>query len=873
MRSRRSGAFWMILAVAALAWPQGAAGAGEERVLSDFEGPASLRVIEGRDKISLVAEHATQGKQAGKVPPGFTIVCGGWTGLPADWSPYDELRLDVFNPGKAATVSLWISDGSSEYYDRHNNALPLREGANTLAIPVGGLWRGEKGSGKFLDARKIAQLVIILPKEGADAYYLDNFRLARGAGRMEQLLLVGFEEGEKARAKWSVTDWPEDQPGKSAASAVSEHATEGTRSLKFEFREAGGALVLDGVPPDWSGYDTLLIDCFNASPAAAKISGWVRDEASKDGDYWQRHNYQMNVRPGASTLEFTIGGLWRGEKGSGKFLDMRKIDSLCLGAKGVTLFFDNIRLVKGSDQADLEGMRKFDFGPDGSPNFPGFTAVTPGSAYSKERTFGWVGGGVMDGRNHEQPDSLQCDFVRLSSGARFAVDLPDGDYIVHLSMDVPGFWDYPGWNTRIVEAGGQEVVRQVMTDAEFLRDCFFRYQDAEDLPGGDIWQRYVGDRFKPKVFPVTVKGGRLEFTFRGDAWALTPAWMVLYPKARAEEGAKWIQQLDARRKKSFYNAYAEVVRPADPKPETSADEQKAGFVLFSRPIDQSVHYNSAPGAVPGDSRTVAADLAACPGEYESFDFAIYPLKDCGDLAVKAGDLQGPGGHTIPASALRVRAIRYKFARIGGRITSSFEYRPALLVDFQSWPIIRDVTRRFWVTLHVPPDAAAGQYQGKLTLSLGGAAREVPVRLQVYPFKLDDPKMSIGMYGGAGPRAGAGWTPSMQKEFRLDERTEEVLRDQKEHGMTAVTPLAPALRGIKDGKAEFDFAAADRCMELLRKLGYRHECFTYASMFQVREGDPEKECRDRFGLPLEQAIRAAYDELARHAKEKNWLPVA
>ncbi|MFB3892570.1 MAG: glycoside hydrolase domain-containing protein [Phycisphaerae bacterium] len=847
--------------------------AGDELVLCDFEAADGMKVVEGRAKVELVTDHATRGKKSGKVAPGFVLVAGTWTSLPADWSGYDELRLDVFNPGKAGSVAVWISDGKSDYYERHNNSLNLREGANTLTIPVGGLWRGEKGSGKFLDTKKIMQLVMTFPKEGADAYYLDNFRLVKGAGKVQTQLLLGFEEGQKAAAKWSLEDWPENKPGKSVATAVAEHATEGKTALKVEYRPDGGALAVENVPQDWSGFDTLEIDCFSTAEAPIKISGWVRDEESKDGDYWKRHNYQMNVRPGQSTIQFAVGGLYRGEKGSGKFLDTKKMVSFCIGAKGVTLFLDNIRLVKGTEEVAVEGIRKFDFGPAGSPNFPGFTPVQPDTSYAKDRGFGWVGGGTRDPRNYEQPDSLCCDFIRVDNGVKFAVDVAPGKYTVHIMLDTPGFWEYMPFGHRAIEANGKEVFKQDVTNAEFLKDWFFRYQDIEDLPGTDIWQRYVGDRFKARTFDVDAPDGKVELKFLGDTWGLTPSFMVLYPTSQAEAGKKWMEQLDARRKGMFNNAYAEVVRKADAKPTASPEEEKAGFILFSRGLDREVTYNSAPGADTSDTREPKFDAASCAGEYESFSFSIFPLKACGDLALSISDLAGPDGKKIPASAFRQRAIRYKFTRIGGRITSSYQYQPWLLVDFKAWPITAGVTRQFWLTLHVPADAAPGKYAGKIAVSLNGRTRDIPVALEVHPFKLDEPKMSIGMYGGSHPSGGGYWPADLQKEFRLDERTEEVYRDQREHGMTAVTPPAAAFKGFKDGKAVFDYTEIDKAMALLRKLGFDHECFTYAAMFRVREGDVEKACQAEYGMPLEQAIKLAYEELGRHAKEKNWLPMA
>jgi hypothetical protein len=325
------------------------------------------------------------------------------------------------------------------------------------------------------------------------------------ADDVKTMLLLGFEDGQQAKVKWSANE-----PGKSVATVVADHATEGKKALKIEFIKEGGSFSMTDVPADWSEYDMLAIDCFNPSDHAVVISGWFSDEVSRGGDYWKRHNYDMNVQAGQSTIEFPIGRLYRGEKGSSQFLDPHKMVASSITANGVTLFLDNIRLVKGSQEVAVDGLRKFDFGPTNSPNFPGFTPVHPDSAYAADKGFGWVGSNNFDGRNYEQPDSLTCDFIRLSDGQKFAVDVPNGKYVVHIMLDTPSYWEVTQFNTRKLLANGKEVFTQTISNEEFLKDWFFRYQDTEDIPGTDVWQKYVGDRYQPKTFEVDVTNGKIE---------------------------------------------------------------------------------------------------------------------------------------------------------------------------------------------------------------------------------------------------------------------------------------------------------------------------------------------------------------------------
>jgi hypothetical protein len=840
------------------------ASGSDELMLCDFETPDSLKLIEARQSVQLVSEHATQGVKSGKVPPGFKIYSNAGAGFPSDWSSYDQLHLDIYNPGDPCALSLWIADtAGNDYLQRHNNMMMLKTGPNTLTIPVGGLYRGEKGSGKFLDSHAIQQLLIILPSQVADGFFLDNFRLIKGTGNgnVKTTVLLSFEDAQHEGAKWHIEDWPEDKPGKSKTTVVDEHVTDGKKALKVDFRAEGSGLHIDNLAiSDWSGFDTLEIDCFNTSEGLSTVEGWFADDESvkTDNAYQKRHNYQSNLAAGASTLRFSVGGLWRGEKGSGSYLDPKTMKAFCICTNNSSIIFDNVRLVKGTNEIVVPGMKKFNFGPAISPTFPGFTKVQKDTAYNAQQGFGWLGSMPFDAREYEHPDSLVGHFVRCNNGDTFAVDLPNGDYGVYAILDCTQYYEYIGFHTRSIEAQGKVVVNETVTPEQFLKDFVFLHQDDEDLPGTDIWERYIQTHFRPKTFVAHVNDGQLKITFKGDTWGLTLSTLVIYPSASVDSAKRWLGQLEQRRRDEFNTNFVEVVRKPDPKPELSPAEQSAGYVLFSRELNQEISYSSAPGAVTSDTRDPKIAWLATPGEYTSGNFAIYPLKDCGKLSISATDLTGPNGK-IPASAVRTRVIRYKMKRIGGRITSAYQYCPWLLCDFTDVPIPAKITRRFWITCKVPDGTPAGTYTGGLSVTIAGSTRTIPISLEVLPLKLDEPTMSIGMYGGTYLTAGG----------NLD----EVLLDQKEHGMTAIMPSAPPLDQIQNGKAIFSFAQTDKEMEMIKKLGFHLPCFTYARMFNVREGDMEAECQRNYHMNLESAIKTAYEELAAHAKEKNWLPMA
>jgi photosystem II stability/assembly factor-like uncharacterized protein len=98
--------------------------AAGERLLSDFEDANSLRLWGKPDNAHLVDEHATQGKQALKITLSKGLTSGSWSRLPRDWSKYDHLRLDFFNPGESIRLAVRFKDGTGKGYDLWNYSVP-----------------------------------------------------------------------------------------------------------------------------------------------------------------------------------------------------------------------------------------------------------------------------------------------------------------------------------------------------------------------------------------------------------------------------------------------------------------------------------------------------------------------------------------------------------------------------------------------------------------------------------------------------------------------------------------------------------------------------------------------------------------------------
>jgi hypothetical protein len=111
--------------------------------------------------------------------------------LPRDWSGFDALEVDIYcDTAAPVSLSVLIGDAAwqekSTYWNRYNGTFSPRPGANTISIPLGGLYRGEVGSRyndlkTSIDPAAIVRLDLGFTPAGETAgfVYLDNLRLTR----------------------------------------------------------------------------------------------------------------------------------------------------------------------------------------------------------------------------------------------------------------------------------------------------------------------------------------------------------------------------------------------------------------------------------------------------------------------------------------------------------------------------------------------------------------------------------------------------------------------------------------------------------------------------------------------------------------------
>jgi len=146
-----------VVAIAATLLLAALARADETITLCDFKDEAGLKAWEfNAGTPRLVEDAALPGRKALEIafdPAGpYQPAYMSWRRVRRDWSGYDALVLDVFNPGAEPIAGSFLvadqawADQGNTYWNRHNESRTLAPGRTRWVISVGGLYRGEAGS-------------------------------------------------------------------------------------------------------------------------------------------------------------------------------------------------------------------------------------------------------------------------------------------------------------------------------------------------------------------------------------------------------------------------------------------------------------------------------------------------------------------------------------------------------------------------------------------------------------------------------------------------------------------------------------------------------------------------------------------------------
>jgi hypothetical protein len=382
-------------------------------------------------------------------------------------------------------------------------------------------------------------------------------------------------------------------------------------------------------------------------------------------------------------------------------------------------------------------IKRLDFGPKGSQAWPGFDPVSPGTIHTAEKGMGWIGGRQPVGIERPLPDDLARTII-TGPGLQFAMDLEDGDYRAWLLIGDSGLGDsiIPTNVNWSVKAGGREVLGYHPDVKTWYNTVVFRNFNDWWVPGVDIYKRFISPQYAENTIPLAVTGGRAILEFDG----LPLGAMVVYPAGMESEMRRELDRLREDRRRNV-----EILLSA-PKRETPAGigavDKKRGYVLFAPPASREI----LPTAAPLDGEVVKRiGTSLAPGETRPVSFAVYPMKNLGDVSVTVSDLRAAGGGAILSAAVEVAVVRYM-----EEMTDDNEYHyavtPRVIQPRNPMPVPGDVATRWWLTIRAPGDAAPGDYVGRISFAPRMArAATLELEVKVLPIKLGPTPITAGLY--------------------------------------------------------------------------------------------------------------------------------
>ena len=210
------------------------------KVLNSFESENDLHRWEiNSGSPRLVSDQVTHGQRALEVtfdPTGKYGAAYMTANRRQDWTGFDALQLDVFNPNDLPLRGYvlvgdqaWTDKGRS-YWNRHNGATTFAPGKTTWTIPVRGIYRGEAGSRnndikRNIDPDQIVRVDFGFGKTGdTGSIFIDNLRLVRG---------------EKPDGVWAFDFGPPDQSGMIGWTTVA-HDTQFDQAKGYGWGPQGG---------------------------------------------------------------------------------------------------------------------------------------------------------------------------------------------------------------------------------------------------------------------------------------------------------------------------------------------------------------------------------------------------------------------------------------------------------------------------------------------------------------------------------------------------------------------------------------------------------------------------------------------------------
>jgi hypothetical protein len=390
---------------------------------------------------------------------------------------------------------------------------------------------------------------------------------------------------------------------------------------------------------------------------------------------------------------------------------------------------------------------------------------------------------------------VTCTLVEGEHDNAFQVALPEGQYTIWLIAG-DAEWDPPFFE---VWANGQKKLDVRIPRARFV------FMES---------------------FQAGATEGRLRIELKG------PHGWILNGLVIGKEGPELAQVVGTLERDIFFLTEPELPNwhevksePANPLLDWSAAEREKGYVAF--PVDYTEQI--APTFIP--TRTAIGKPVtsfATPGEFEPATFCVMSHKDLGRVALELSDFVAQKDkQTIARENVKVGIVRCWPQRVsgwGGK--GEYHIVPEMIEPpaGRASQVAAGQIRQWWLTVHVPTDAAPGRYRMSLTVRPEKAPPTVVEwRLLVLPFRLSRPAdrhwgtwlESFPPVGGLrGPERRGRNTPA-----EMDRLVHADLADYRDHGFDlAIFNYYFGVKENPDGSFTYNISALVRDLEYWKTLG-------------------------------------------------------
>jgi hypothetical protein len=273
-------------------------------------------------------------------------------------------------------------------------------------------------------------------------------------------------------------------------------------------------------------------------------------------------------------------------------------------------------------------------------------------------------------------------------------------------------------------------------------------------------------------------------------------------------------------------------------------------------------------------------ISAAKGEYEPFQLVLAPQRDVRNMRVRVSPLASQDGARIPADAVAVCRVGYvSITDPTDEIGCAGEWPDPLPPLDKPFDLrAADGVQPLWFTVHVPRDAAAGDYRGTIELSADDWRTAVPFTVHVWNFEIPRENHLKTAFGFS--TSNVRRYHNLTSDDELRQVVELYFKNFAEHRISPYDfapfdPIQVQFPKDADGAVKVDFSRFDRQAEKYLGPDYRFSTFRLSlsgmggGTFHARR--PGRIGRFDEDTPEYTRLFGDYlRQLESHLRDKGWL---